>query len=295
MNWMYWSLLGLHIICSVLVLVGIRLRLLRVRSYMFGIMLFLPIWGLILILVLHFRIAFNEEDSLEMSVERMQLENDMYKSLTIDDADAQKTIVPIEEALVVNSAMERRALIMDVLNNNPKEYVEFLQKAGNNEDTEVVHYAVTAMVEISKENDHILQQLEHQFMESPNDYSVLERYADFIWGCLEQNLMQGQMELINRNLFSNLIEKKSAIHPVLQDYVRLVDNELHLKNYTAAAHAIDFMAAQWPNTQEYYLSKFQYLIALQQGEEIKALLKEMENNDTYFSAKTKEMLAFWKS
>ena len=101
---------------------------------------------------------------------------------------------------------------MDVLNDNPKEYIEFLQKAGNNDDTEVVHYAVTAMVEISKENDYMLQQLERNYSANPDNFEVLTEYTDFIWICLSQNLMQGQVEVMNRELFSTLIKKKIPIH-----------------------------------------------------------------------------------
>ena len=42
----------------------------------------------------------------------------------------------------------RRELIMNVLNDNPEEYVELLKQARMNEDVEVVHYAITAMVEV---------------------------------------------------------------------------------------------------------------------------------------------------
>ena len=73
--------------------------------------------------------------------------------------------------------------------------MKFLKKAGNNDDTEVVHYAVTAMVEISKENDYMLQKLERKHSKNPDDYDILKEYSDFVWHCLTQGLMQGQVEV----------------------------------------------------------------------------------------------------
>ena len=54
---------------------------------------------------------------------------------------------------------------MNVLNDNPGEYVELLKQARMNEDVEVVHYAITAMVELSKEYDYRLQKIEKKIYE----------------------------------------------------------------------------------------------------------------------------------
>ena len=70
-------------------------------------------------------------------------------------------IVPLEEALLINKPGVRRELIMDVLNDDPEEYMDILKQARMNEDVEVVHYAITAMVELSKEYDFRLQKLEN--------------------------------------------------------------------------------------------------------------------------------------
>jgi len=58
---------------------------------------------------------------------------------------------------------------MNVLNDNPGEYVELLKQARMNEDVEVVHYAITAMVELSKEYDYRLQKIEKKYMNDPDD------------------------------------------------------------------------------------------------------------------------------
>ena len=208
---LYIILLAVHFIVCLLVFLGIEMNVLKVHRYMFFVVLFLPFWGLLAVLILHFQILFEADDGIDVGVEKLKLESELYKSVTIDDKKNAKNTVPIEEALIINSPKERRTIIMDVLNDNPKEYIEFLQKAGNNEDTEVVHYAVTAMVEIAKENDYLLQDLERQYAANPDDSTVLEKYTEFLWGCLSQNLMQGQVEVLNRELFSTLMQKKIAV------------------------------------------------------------------------------------
>lgn len=81
----------------------------------------------------------------------------IYKNIFQAVSDTDKKIVPLEEALLINEPGVRRELIMDVLNDDPEEYMDLLKQARMNEDVEVVHYAITAMVELSKEYDFRLQ------------------------------------------------------------------------------------------------------------------------------------------
>ena len=285
---------AVHLIVCLLVFIGIKARILSVHKYMFFVALLVPLWGVLIVFILHFQIAFDATDSAEIGVEKLKLESELYKSVTVDEKKAD-TAIPIEEALLINSARERRSIIMDVLNDNPSDYVEFLQKAGNNDDTEVVHYAVTAMVEISKENDYMLQKLDAEHNADPDDMEILSRYIDFLWSCLSQNLMQGQVEVMNRELFYQLLSKKIAVDGDISDYSRLIENELKRKNYDSAGELVGAMKEKWPESEEYILLKIQYLASLGKGSEIKDFVKETENGHIYLSSKAKEALAFWAS
>lgn len=292
----YIILLAIHLLISVLVFLGIQFHILKVHDYMFFVALLLPVWGVLIVLILHFQILFRADDGIDVDVEKLRLESELYKSVTVDEKKVAANTVPIEEALVVNSAKERRSIIMDVLNDNPKEYIEFLQKAGNNEDTEVVHYAVTAMVEISKENDYKLQDFERQHAKDPEDITVLAGYTDFLWSCLSQNLMQGQVEVMNRELFSDLMEKKMALEPPsVTDFRRMVENDLRRKNYTSASAHLRQMQTLYPDEEIYYLCRLDYLASLGRGEDIKQLIREINKKHIYLSSATKGVLAFWEA
>ncbi|MBQ5810187.1 MAG: hypothetical protein IIW23_01250 [Clostridia bacterium] len=292
----YIILLAVHLIISALVFLGIQFHILKVHKYMFIVALLLPFWGALCVLILHFQILFNADDGIDVGVEKLRLESELYKSVTVDDSKIASNTVPIEEALVVNSARERRTIIMNVLNDNPKEYIEFLQKAGNNDDTEVVHYAVTAMVEISKENDYKLQDFERQYSADPDNIVVLEQYTDFLWQCLSQNLMQGQVEVLNRQLYSELMQKKIAITKgSVEDFKRAVGNELKRKDYALASELLKGMKALYSDREEYYLCRIDYLASLGRGEDIKELINEINKKHIYLSSVAKGGLAFWEA
>lgn len=293
MNNICYIFLIIHLLFVLFTVCGIIFRFLDIHKYMLPIVILLPFWGFLIVLILHFQVRIKADNIREIGIEKMQLDSEIYRSINIEEQNPSDSIIPLEEALIVNSAKERRKLIMDVLNDNPKEYIEFLQKAGDNDDTEVVHYAVTAMVEISKENDYMLQKLETQYAKNPDDFTVITEYSDFLWMCLEQKLMQGQVETMNRLLFSELLNKKLKEKKSAPDYIRLIKNALKLKNFTDAKDAIDAFSEFLPDSEDLILLKLEYFASLGRGEDIKKLLHETKEKNLYLSRTTKEAIAFW--
>ncbi len=287
-------LLMMHILVCILTFIGLNLRILKVHKYMFFVVLCLPFWGALAVLLLHFEILFEQDETLNIDVEKMKLDSLLYKGLAVEESKNDDTIVPIEEALIINSPRERREIIMDVLNDNPKEYVEFLKKAGNNDDSEVVHYAVTAMVEISKENDHRLQKLGMEYSKNPDDLDCLTRYSNFLWEVLSQDLLSGQVEILNRNLYSELISKKLSISENLEDYMRYFENEFVLGNYTKAGEIIKKADCLYSDCEELIPLKLKYHSKLGQGDKIKELINDIQNKKMFVSRRVKEAIAFWK-
>ena len=64
-------LLVVHLIVSALVFLGIRSEILKVHNYMFFVALFLPFWGVLTVLVLHFQILFRADDGIDVGVEKL--------------------------------------------------------------------------------------------------------------------------------------------------------------------------------------------------------------------------------
>ena len=287
-------LIIIHILLCIFIFAGTQFGFLRVHKYMFFVVLCLPFWGFAAVMFLHFEVLFKRDNTIDVGVQKMKLDSVLYKGIAVEENKNDDAIVPMEEALILNSPKERREIIMGVLNDNPKEYIEFLQKAGNNDDPEVVHYAVTAMVEISKENDEILQQFAAEYSKTPDDIDVLSKYCDFLWSVLEQNLMSGQVEIMNRNLFSHLISAKLKKTESPEDYIRYFENEFALENYTTAGEVLEKAYEKYADYEKFILLKLKYYSQLKQGDKIKELIKNVQSGKMFVSRKVKEAIAFWK-
>ena len=295
MNILGFVLIFIHILLCIFTFIGTHFGFLHVHKYMFFVVLCLPCWGFLAVMFLHFEVLFGKDDTIEVGVQKMKLDSVLYKGIAVEENKNDDSLVAIEEALIINSPKERREIIMDVLNDNPAEYVEFLQKAGNNEDPEVVHYAVTAMVEISKENDYNLQKLAREYSENPDDIDVLSEYCDFLWKVLEQKLLSGQVEIMNRNLYSQLVSKKLKRVQSLEDYMHYFENEFALENYTIAGEILERADDLYGNFEEMILLKLKYYSQLKQADKIRELIKEVQSKKVFVSRKVKEAMAFWKN
>lgn len=264
-------LILLHIVCCVLVWLGIKTHLLKVKKYLMALVIFVPFWGTVCVLLLHLQMLTRRDNRIE----------------------TDKKIVPLEEALLINEPGVRRELIMDVLNDDPEEYMDLLKQARMNEDVEVVHYAITAMVELSKEYDFCLQKMEKLYAASPDDPEILEQYCDFMEEYLNQGILEAQMEREQRERYIRLLRQKLKVKTTLSTCVRLFQNLMKTGDYVQAEEILGLMDQKWHRKEEFWILKIRYLAERKKGAELQQCLRQMKEEQIYLSSKSKEVLAFW--
>lgn len=248
-------LILLHIVCCVLVWLGIKTHLLKVKKYLMALVIFVPFWGTVCVLLLHLQMMTRRDNRIEPGV--------------------------------------RRELIMDVLNDDPEEYMDLLKQARMNEDVEVVHYAITAMVELSKEYDFRLQKMEKLYAASPDDPEILEQYCDFMEEYLNQGILEAQMEREQRERYIRLLRQKLKVKTTLSTCVRLFQNLMKTGDYVQAEEILGLMDQKWHRKEEFWILKIRYLAERKKGAELQQCLRQMKEEQIYLSSKSKEVLAFW--
>ena len=286
-------LILLHIVCCVLVWLGIKTHLLKVKKYLMALVIFVPFWGTVCVLLLHLQMLTRRDNRIEPGVEKLRVNEEIYKNIFQAVSDTDKKIVPLEEALLINEPRVRRELIMDVLNDDPEEYMDLLKQARMNEDVEVVHYAITAMVELSKEYDFRLQKMEKLYAASPDDPEILEQYCDFMEEYLNQGILEAQMEREQRERYIRLLRQKLKVKTTLSTCVRLFQNLMKTGDYVQAEEILGLMDQKWHQKEEFWILKIRYLAERKKGAELQQCLRQMKEEQIYLSSKSKEALAFW--
>jgi len=284
----------IHLICCIFAYIGIRTGKLQVKTYLLPVVVFVPVWGVLCILFLHLQMGKKKKTYRKVAMGKIHTKEEIYKSMAIENTEESKDVISFEEALLINMPQLRRGLIMDILNDNPREYMTLLSQARMNEDVEVVHYATTAMAELSKEYDYQLQQVEHAYSTEPENEQYLKEYCEFLHEYIASGLVQGQMELVHRNQYIQLMEKRLSKKKELGTCILLVENCLELKDYAKAWEILEFIEKNWPEREEGWLLKIRYHVQQKNGRELKKILKEIHKKNIYFSAEGKELLNFWK-
>lgn len=66
-------LILLHIVCCVLVWLGIKTHLLKVKKYLMALVIFVPFWGTVCVLLLHLQMLTRRNNRIEPGVEKLDL------------------------------------------------------------------------------------------------------------------------------------------------------------------------------------------------------------------------------
>ena len=182
-------------------------------------------------------------------MEPFRVDDELHRSIRVENREDAASTVPLEEALLLDSAEQRRKLILSVLTDDPVQYYDLLEQARLNDDSEVVHYAATAMAQISKQADAALQRHAARFAADPKAPAVLAEYAAALEASLALGLAQGRAAQLQRQQLERLLKMQLADQPKEEQYglgCRLAKVQLELAEYAAAEQTLAELTARWP-------------------------------------------------
>lgn len=286
-------LLFLHLLLCALVFLGIVLDALRVRMEVMPVVLFVPVWGVVCVLLIHFQLMISGKRSAELGVEKLRINEEIYRSFVVSGGESANT-APLEDVLLLDSARERRSQMMSLLNDDPAQHLELLRQASMSTDVEVVHYATTAMSELNKEYDFRLQQAEKRYGDSPDDPEALDGYLNVLGDYLSKAMAPERIQRIQRGQYATLLEKRQSTRPTLENGAELVRQLLLLRDMDRAGEALAQLRKRWPKEQQVWLLELETAARTRDGEQLRFVLRRAEEEQIYLGAQAREMLRFWK-
>ena len=295
--WLGLVLLAVHLaVCAALWLLA-RVRALDVEGYFVPVMLLVPVWGPLCVVLLHTSNRLTGGKLLDQTLEKLRINEEIHKNILVAGDEGEDAVVPLEEALLVNSPAQKRKLILSVLTDDPAGYYDLLQQARMDDDSEVVHYASTALAQISKEADLKLQKQEQRYAAAPQDAAVLEEYCDYLESYLDGGFVQGKAAEIQRRQLEQLLKKRIAGLDGRRSYTlecKLAAAQLALAEYDRARETLDGLTARWPQRETPWLLHLRMAAALGSGDSIRETLRQIEEKEVYLSAKGRETVRFWQ-
>ena len=185
--------------------------------------------------------------------------------------------------------------MMEVMYSDPGNYVDQLQEARMNDDTEVVHYAVTALVELQKEYDLEFQELERKLAETPDDGALLDTYLGLLERYLSSGLLEGSSRSIQLRNYSSLLDRKLKTKgEELSLYRRKIETDIQLKEYDTAYQEISRVLELWPKEETGYLFLIQYYSAVKDRKGIDRTLELLRFREIHLTGEGRSIVEFWK-
>ena len=170
-------LMSIHAVLAALIAAGRGAGIFRFPPAMYPALFFLPLWGPLLAIAVDMHVRGGEMADEEAGLGRFGITDEVYRSIRMD-AGGVSDVLPIEDVLSDGTPVQRRSLLLSVLHAGPEPFVKPLRMAGINDDTEVVHYAVTALVELRSSYAQRLSEADRRLEEKPFDPAAMLASAD---------------------------------------------------------------------------------------------------------------------
>lgn len=296
MEWFFVILLIIHIIVCLIIYFLVDFGVLKVSKQMLPIAFFVPVWGLAAIFTCNYLSRKRKAGSKGTELEELMFSSGNFRRIIYDDEKATETVVPLEEAIRINDTKVRRKLMMDIMREDPAEFVELLQQARLNDDIEVTHYASTAMMEVQRKYEVTLQKYEKEMQTYPDNIDMLNAYLRLLKRYIDSGMLKKNMLIIQRTRYDTLLKKKIAEYPAeKQPYFNSADNLIELGYFEEAEKTISFLTYKWPNDEKVWIIKLKLYFEWRNKPRFNETIFKIKQKNIYFSPQYRDLLSFWKA
>ena len=282
-----------HLLVCLVLWSLMKLGLIDVRGHVLPFMVLVPLWGPAVAISLAVRAGVFGDHRRAATLEMLRVNDEAHRSLLVSGRGDTDETVPLEEALIVNSPAERRRIMLSLLTEDPEGYLPLLQAASLNEDTEVAHYAATAVANISKEADLKLQSLEQAFKSDPSNVEALDRYCEYLHGYLESGLVEGRAAEIQRRQYLSLLARRYRREGTLEIGCDLCRAMLDAGEIDDAEDLAASLTRERPDSKDVWMLRLDCAVARRDGAAVSEVLDAIDRAHVYLGAAERERLAFW--
>lgn len=289
-------LIIIHLLLCLLLYILARLRVLKCPRTIMPMVFLVPLWGILVLLLLELRTRQKKPEHSEVGIEKLKVNDFVQKSILVEEDSAEERIVPLGEALRINNPGTRRELMMEIMYDNPNDYVELLKEAGTNDDTEVVHYAVTALAELQKDYDLKFQELQWKMDQEPDNEELADVYLELLNKYLSSGIAEGNDRKVKLRAYREMLIKKISTQPQTLLYRReKVWANLRLGDYTDMYCDIEYIIRHWPSDETGYLLMIQYFSLVKNREGMENIMELIRKKNIHLTPDGRRQIRFWQN
>lgn len=231
-----------------------------------------------------------------LSMEDLSFRKEKVKWIEKEDLKSAANKVPIEEALLVSDVHSTRRLILNVLKDDTEEYVRSIKQATANADSEVSHYAATAITDIMNTFKQEEKKLRQRYEANPTNERIVEQY----WLHLHKFLENGVLPRVEQERYFEILEQLTLY---LEDeigwivtgekYYKLTLMSLDMGKLDQAQMWVEKALTRQQQDLHSYKAGLKYYYESHNVEQYKKLLEELKASTIRFDHETLELIRFY--
>ena len=292
-NPVIWVLVVAHVLGCIVFLTLRFGRLGRRKEYLVPI-LCIPVFGPLLAFTIDLMHVFGNPGLRPVEVEALKLEQNVYWN-SIKEPEEDPSVVPLEEAILINDKHTRREMVLDTFRHDSFSYLDVLLLARDNEDTDTTHYATIRITKIRRQYQLALQQCAVEHEKDPEDQAILDKYLrlleDYIASPLPDDLMLRRQKVV----YARLLDKKLALVPndrhtmlrKLRHYITMKDD------YSAAQALADQLKERWPEDEQIWIESLRLCVEWHDQDGLEATLQQMQAAPIIWTRQGRTQVSPW--
>lgn len=232
-----------------------------------------------------------------LNIEELSFRKDKIELTEKDTLESALNKVPITEALLVSGAKSTRRLLLNVLKEDTKSFVYSINEATSNRDSEVSHYAATAITDIINKFKQKEKYLKAHYEEDPTNEVAAEMY----WIHISEFLQTRVLPRVEQERYFRILEELTLS---LEDqtewivtgemYYQLVLTSMVAGKMDRAQIWVDKALDNSPDDLYSYKAGLKYYYESNKIEQYKELLNKLMESRVRLDNETLELVRFYK-
>lgn len=210
------------------------------------------------------------------------------------DPQQETDLVPLEEALAISDVFTRRKAMIDVLKQDSRKYLDILQKAAGNEDSETSHYAVSAIIELKRKLMLSMQELSVQYEENKDDPHLLRAYADVLRDYMRSGYLDEHTLENYKAIYILVLGHLIRVSPELEEaYREKAEAELEVGRFSESEQTARLFLEHHPRSEDAYLLLMKIYFTMKSHEKLQETLNLLKKSPLRLSNRAVTLLRFW--
>jgi len=287
------TFLVIHITFSILITFYASSRKSHLGLEYIVVLLFVPLFGLLSLAIIEYMNIFDKQGKVAIDLDPINLGDDiLWKPLK--SFHEKGDLVPLEEAILINESKVRRRFMLETLYSDPYKYLDVLNIAKFNDDSETSHYATTTISKAQKDFQISVQKLAVEFEKHPDNVSIINQYIEILGKYIKSGLLEEHLLKNLRLVYSKALDKRLQLIP--DDRTALVEkvrNFVDLQEYDSAFETSELLRRKFPLEEETWIESLRVCVEGSDSARLMETVNEILRTDIVWTKEGKERVSPW--